>query len=431
MLDQLSPPAGPRPGGQGLRVAIVGLGPKGMFALERLLDHAARADGGVPIEVDAFEPHPVPGAGPVYDPGQPAHLRMNFAAGAVDMWWPGSRAAPPAERRSFVDWCAARGAPCDAAGYPPRATVGRYLADGLRTLLAHAPPNVTVTVHPTRVQAVRRVGSAWDLALAGHSPGTDRSPAPAGPGRYDEVLLATGHDDSWDGALANGWGGPARLAAGVFPVDRWLTAERIPAGATVAVRGFALSFIDAALALTEGRGGSFEPRDDDRRGRPEGGRLPLPEACRLAYRPGSDDVGVILPFSRTGRPMLAKPAAGLARSIPGLDELARRGRRRLSGLDEPVSLCGDLLPILAAVARANLRAASAAPEHAAGVDSWLDAATAGLPAAGDHGPADELRQSLAIGAGLIAPDLQWALGQTWRTLYPALVERLGGDRLAS
>ena len=158
MLDPLTASAPTRPTARPLRVAIVGLGPKGSFALERLVDHAARADPPSTIQVDAFEPHPVPGAGPVYDPVQPPHLRMNFAAAAIDMWWPGTSAVPPADRRSFVAWSSLLGAPCDPAGYPPRADVGRYLAEGLRTLLAHAPPNLRVTLRPTAVGAVRRVG---------------------------------------------------------------------------------------------------------------------------------------------------------------------------------------------------------------------------------------------------------------------------------
>ena len=47
------------------RVAIVGLGPKGLFALERLLDHAR---AGAPLQVDIYEPHPAPGAGPELRP---------------------------------------------------------------------------------------------------------------------------------------------------------------------------------------------------------------------------------------------------------------------------------------------------------------------------------------------------------------------------
>ncbi len=40
-----------------------------------------------------------------------------------------------------------------------------------------------------------------------------------------------------------------------------------------------------------------------------------------------------------------------------------------------------------------------------------------------------IERSLLVGAGLAPPDVAWALGHTWRTLYPAIVARLGGDGL--
>jgi diaminopimelate decarboxylase len=61
-----------------LRVAIIGLGPKGLYALERLV-HLSRSLPEASIQLVVYEPHPVPGAGPWYDPEQPDYLRMNFA----------------------------------------------------------------------------------------------------------------------------------------------------------------------------------------------------------------------------------------------------------------------------------------------------------------------------------------------------------------
>jgi uncharacterized NAD(P)/FAD-binding protein YdhS len=407
-----------------LRVAIVGLGPKGLFALERLLDHAGRTGhathagraGSPPaIEVDAFEPHPVPGAGPVYDPRQPAHLRMNFAADQVDAWWPGTTAVPPSRRRSFVDWSHDRGEPCPGGSYPPRADVGRYLADVLRDLLAHPPAGLTVRLIPTRVQSIWPDGAGWALTAAGRSR------------VYDEVLIATGHDRSPNGPLEPWSIGPATVVPAVFPVDRWLSTARIPPGATVAIRGFALSFIDAALTLTEGRGGRFEPLERVGRDCPEADGSAPPGTRRLRYRPGGEDAGVIFPFSRTGRPMLAKPAA----ARPGLDRIAARGRRLISRLGPGLDLRRDLLPILSATARANLLAARAGPLADDRLEEWLDAAAAGLPVAPDRPPADEIRRSLEVGGGRVAPDLSWALGQTWRGVYPAVVDGLSGDRLSA
>ena len=103
-----------------LRVAIVGLGPKGLYALERLLHHAHDIGPSGEFDIDVFEPAACPGAGPVYDPVQPAYLRMNLAADRLSMWPAGSRAVPAAERLSFVDWRA-----CDeegsGSGQPPLA----------------------------------------------------------------------------------------------------------------------------------------------------------------------------------------------------------------------------------------------------------------------------------------------------------------------
>jgi uncharacterized NAD(P)/FAD-binding protein YdhS len=113
-----------------LRVAIIGLGPKGLFALESLLDHAHRTHPDAMLDIDVFEPHPTPGAGPVYDPTQPDYLRMNLAADHLDMWGAESHAVPAAERLGFLDWRAALDHDADADRYPPRGLVGSYLAEG-------------------------------------------------------------------------------------------------------------------------------------------------------------------------------------------------------------------------------------------------------------------------------------------------------------
>jgi uncharacterized NAD(P)/FAD-binding protein YdhS len=355
----------------------VGLGPKGLFALERLLDHARCLGREARLRVDVFEPHDAPGAGPVYDPGQPSYLRMNFAAANLDMWWPSGGVVPRAHRRSFVEWRQAHAGGDD--DYPPRAQVGRYLCDGFEALLRHAPPKAEVALQRARVQAVHPDGDRWEVRTAD------------GSGSYDEVLVAVGHQ-----------GG-----SGVFPVERMLGRERIAPGATVAIRGFALTFIDAALALTEGRGGTFEP---------------LHHPYRLRYVSSPGDVEVIFPFSRTGKPMLAKPGPDLAAGTPELQAIAERARAQILALEAPISLERDLLPILSATTRASLRTERSGSDSgfARSVRSGSDPDRA----------AGAIEMSLAVGAGLAPPDRDWALGHVWRALYPAIVSRLGGDELA-
>lgn len=391
-----------------LRVAIVGLGPKGLFALERLLDRANIVGDRARLDVDVFEADRVPGAGPVYDPGQPEYLRMNVPARGLDLWWPTNRTVPCEARGSFVVWSERRGERCDATAYPPRAQVGRYLSDGLAAMLRHGPPSVGVAVLRARADTIRPRDGRWDVVCAD------------GARSYDEVLLAVGHERSVLGGLARDWPHAAALAPSVFPVLRSLSTHHVAPGGAVGVRGFALTFIDAALALTEGRGGSFET---------------LEHPYRLRYASGDDDVRVILPFSRTGRAMLAKPGPTVTARTPALDEIAERGRSQILGLAQGADLPHDLRTILAANGAHALRAVGDARPHQRddrrALTRWLAAAAAGAQTHPPCDPVDELERGLAVAAGVRPPDVPWALGHTWRTLYPAIVARLGGDALTA
>jgi uncharacterized NAD(P)/FAD-binding protein YdhS len=371
-----------------------------------LLDHARGLDAAIRMEIDVFEPHPVPGAGPIYDPVQPEYLRMNFAASQIDMWWPESRAVPAAERQAFPAWRAER---LDCAGsgdYPPRAQVGRYLSEGFEALRRHAPPNVDLRLWPVAVETAEPQGRGWLL----HGSGSTST--------CDELLVAVGHQSGSSAGLAAGWAHLAPLVPGVFPVDRRLSRGAVPAGSVVAIRGFALTFIDAALALTEGRGGSFEALD---------------HPYRLRYLPGEDDVRAILPFSRSGRPLLAKPGPAIDACGHGLGRIAAEGRARIADTGGTVDLHSDLVPILAATTCANLAAVGAGRAGRSlrvAVGRWLAEAVGGVSAPDELPAAEAIELSLAVATGLARPGVPWALGHTWRTLYAAIISRLGGQGLA-
>ena len=233
------------------------------------------------------------------------------------MWWPASRAVPADERLSFVAWRAERDGGDDE--YPPRAQVGRYLADGFETLLP-APPAERRSCGCGRetveaAELARRLG--WLLRTSAASARI-----------YDEVLLAVGHQR------------PVR---------------RLPGRATALAR--------RSRARRHGR----DPRlradlhrcraRADRRAR----RLVRADSITrtgCATSPASDDAGVIFPFSRSGRPMLAKPGPALDARVPALGGSRPRVAHASQTCAGAVDLLGDLLPTVSALACANLAAAS-------------------------------------------------------------------------
>ncbi len=421
-------------GAPALRVAIVGAGPRGLYALERLLSHAARRD--VPLEVDVYDPTPTPGAGPVYAPDQPRYLRMNFAAGQVDAWWPGDGAVPRELRRSLVAWLedadrapsspsprvesAVRdvfddGSPADA--YLPRAVVGRYLHEAFALVERYAPPRVRLRRHRVVVTAI-----APD---PGGRRSREGSPAPehdgwrvgsAGDARFhDEVLVAGAHRAVDRRALATDWRHAAPLIPAVFPVDRWLSRDRVPPGATVALRGLALTAIDAILALSEGRGGRFSATAG---------------TAGLRYTPGPAAPVVVFPYSRTGRPMRPKPEAErFSRLAAQLAEAVTVATAQVPVAPQGAGQVAALTRVVGGLAGAVLDLVGAGPDEHERLVRWTGALAAGAAGPTERLPHDELRQGHATATGRTPLDAEAALGVAWRLVYPAVVERFGGSPL--
>lgn len=339
-----------------MRVAILGAGPKGLYAAEALLARAPAS-----LHLDVWDPRP-PGAGAPYATDQPPWLRLNVTSALVD---------------GFDDWRRAHGEQSPLDPFPPRALVGTYFAEQWASLEIRHPGSVRHLRRPAR--NVTRVGRSWSV--------DDET--------YDEVLLATGHADDSPDALAHGWAGPQCLVPHVYPVDGLAA---IAPGSTVAVRGAALTFIDACLALTEGRGGQFT------------GPTGSP-----AYRATGAEPAAIRPVARRGRFMAAKPQPGASvLAVPDPTVRADGLRAVRSARDAAAALA-----VVPGTAQAYLTASGLDATH-------VEAVFAGEPTHPD--PVEALRGSVAVATDRATPDAGWAVGQAWRDLYPALVERfsLGG-----
>lgn len=344
-----------------MRVAIVGGGPRGLWAAERVLEFAGEA--GAMIDVDVWDDHPL-GAGNAYRTDGPDCWRLNVTSAIVR-----------SGLGTLDDWRRERGETEPLDPFPPRSIVGRFLVESWAALAARVPPGRSLSHVLRRVRTVRREGDGW--AVDGHA--------------YDEVLLATGHAEDWPGALRNDWSGP-RLVPRVHPAG--LSLERVPPRSRVALRGAALTALDAALFLTEGRGGRFVDTGD-----------------RLCYEPSGLEPAVVWLTSRSGRLHEVKPDPnGPLGDLPSTDAVAAGERA--------VAAASDLDGIVRAVADT----ARALLALAGGRDDGIDSVLAGTDDVGD--PVAALRRSLDVARGAVPPGATWAVGEAWRTLYTALDRRV-------
>lgn len=287
-----------------LRVAVVGGGPRGASAVERLLANwavrgearttAARAHGAerttAPLaprvsraerlEITVFDPF-TPGPGRVWRPEQPREFLMNTPCLFPTMIPSEPDLAPPLAGGSFLEWLRAR--QTDSAGdgdadapaaeaelatdgltaverdetatlgatdYPPRALYGRYLADTYQAAVGAAPEGASVRHVRAEVARVGRTLHGWAVTTAD---GRARE--------ADAVILALGHVPSKPTRAQHELvDAAARLGLTYLPpsapadVD-W---DVLPAGRPVLVRGMGLNFFDVMIRLTEGRGGRFK-----------------------------------------------------------------------------------------------------------------------------------------------------------------------------
>ncbi|WP_237273263.1 FAD/NAD(P)-binding protein [Sulfitobacter sp. M220] len=353
-------------------IAIVGCGPKGLYALDSLCE-AARRSPEHRFAVHILEPSAHPGAGPVYDPRQPEVLLMNFPAGLINAWTGG-------RGPSFLEWAAGGPSPVDAGDYVPRARVGQYLFWSFEHVIAQAPSNVRQIRHETRVNDVQRVADRWSISPVNIT--------------VDHVLITTGHQDGFRHCATS----TLDHIPSPFPIDRRLSQTAVPPATTVRCKGFALTFIDTLLALTEGRGGVFTP-----------------SATGYSYVPSGKEPRRIAPFSRSGRPMRAKVEAVLF-TQPQDDAFWDDRRAELSRmLNTPnANFTHHIWPAFLSFADQVL---GNTPGTSADFFTHRSQ-TIFKP--------DDIRQDLRIGydiaMGRRAQDSAWALAEVWRRCYSRLID---------
>jgi hypothetical protein len=340
------------------RIVLVGAGPRSVMLLERLSAHARHRQ--TPLSITVVDPFP-PGPGRIWRDGQSPHLSLNSTAADVsifnddsctlgapshggpplDEWVQGVREAsietpwaPDAETLHEIQRLR-------ASDFPSRRLNSLYLTWALNKILAESPSNVDVTFVTDTVERVDPDGAGHRVHTAsgriieadvvtyllGH---TDAA-APAETGETDAGDVATDSDGLAAAARAAGltYHGPAYTADDEH-------ADLAP-GQDVLVRGLGLAAVDLILMLTLGRGGRFEPYEEDE-------DLPF-DRQRLTYKPSGNEPHLLL-GSRRGVPYRSKSLQSLAHAPRPLEVLTSSLLTRAAEEGRVLDLEEDLFPLI-------------------------------------------------------------------------------------
>lgn len=266
-----------------LTVGIIGLGPRGLSVLERLLAMAERT--AVRLTIAIFEPGEL-GVG-VHAVDQPDHLVLNTIACQLTAFPDPASLEGASERPgpSLYEWSKAAGlkVPCsqgdcrqrdvEPTDFLPRCHLGRYLSWAYSHFIAQAPANVTI--EEFRESAIRME----------RLPLSDRYRIVGETGReieVDKAFITIGH--------ARNAKQPRNLAVAADPRALATGALSISNREIFEISGLGLTAMDAIASLTLGRSGRFKRSEDG----------------RLGYEPSGREPAILL-FSRNGLPFHARP----------------------------------------------------------------------------------------------------------------------------
>ena len=271
---------------EAIRIAIIGLGPRGLSLLERLVHLLPISSVRLDVRVDLIDPRQC-GQGS-HSSQQPDHLLTNTVASQVSLAVP-EGAVKESGATSLTEWARHTGyrrfggryvrvqGTTDAEGrvgdeisdddHLPRTLLGEYLAWWYERIVRSVPENMHIEHH--RRWAVDLIKQADGRFITRFDNGLQFC--------ADYVFMATGHGTRLPTASDVAYAEFVRKArvnnpmlavfTHPYPVERLGT---ISEDATVAVQGLGLTAYDVVSTLTTGRGGQFTEEQDGLRYVPTG-----------------------------------------------------------------------------------------------------------------------------------------------------------------
>ncbi len=403
-------------------IAIIGIGPRGLSALENLYLEISKAKKSKEIQVTLFETAATPGSGRIWNTSQPDTNWLNITERALKDLKGRPAIDLPAFTipafHSYTEWLPKEQQHPDEDSpdtFPPRKKLGTYLNERFESIYKILDKAQNVSKKRTEIISIELKDEIFFL--------TDTL---GNVHQFDEVVLTIGHQPTQISEQLQQWKEHATNKTNLivfeepYPVEHIVNTTQINSKSTVGLRGFGLAMIDVARAITIGKGGAFKITDN--------------RTFESEYISSDQTPHKIIPFSLDGKPMVPKPlnAAIDKWFTPTNEEIqtfavnirkAAHGANNVSGTD---FLKNAIAPIAVRVYKDLRKKAIPNSENEEQlkqiVIKWLDNESYAnkLLHPVDNDTATTIKTFIDMATGDAPISLDYCVGQVWRHCQPTL-----------
>ena len=270
------------------QLAIIGMGPRGLYALENLLIELSRANTKIGIHV--YDATSFPGTGNVWDKLQPDSNWINITERALV----GIEARPEITYNnqsikafpSYHDWCHFTQSEDEPDSFPPRNKMGRYLNERYQSLENVLRQFESFKCVKAEVIHINVKHQKLQVLTNAHQI------------QYDDVLLTVGHQSTTPSQQLKEWQSHVSayndlsLFNAIYPMSQFKTLKNTT-NTTIGIRGFGLAMIDVMRYLTINNFGNF--------------KIINPITFETIYFKSKVQNIALVPFSLDGLPLVPKP----------------------------------------------------------------------------------------------------------------------------
>lgn len=270
------------------KLAIIGLGPRGLFALEELLKHLSKTKSR--IKIYGIESTNFPGSGPIWNVKQPDSNWINITERLLDQ----IKGRPEIEIfesvipafPSYHEWCDFSIKPFEKDRFPPRNKIGKYFNQRFESLhLALNNSHIFELIKAT-VQSVDCLENGFKLKYGDETL------------QCCDLLLTIGHQPTKTADQLKQWKQSAKdqtalkVYEDTYPMEQFKSLKN-KTDISVGIRGFGLAMIDVMRYLSINNYGNFKIMDED-----------TLQTCYYKIKPQNLK---LIPFSLDGLPLAPKP----------------------------------------------------------------------------------------------------------------------------